>query len=419
MTMLSMAAAASAQPFDVATATQYYLDSLRGAARARSDSYFVGGYWLILWGALISAGVNLLILQTRWSAKWAAWAGRTTRHRPLQVMLYAVPFVLVSTLISLPWTIYSEFVREKQYGLMNQNFAAWSAEQLVGLAVSLVLSAVVLAAFMAVIRWAPRLWWLIGTGVAVVFLFLGLAIAPVFIAPLFNKYTPMAASPIRDQILQMAHANRIPTDNVYVFDASKQSKRISANVSGIGPTIRISLNDNLLNRAPPADIKAVMGHEMGHYVLNHPLWLVLEFSLVVLVMFAIVWWATPLILARHGARWGVTGPGDTAVIPLYVALLTLLALVATPVTNSIIRNAETQADRFGLDAAREPDGFADTAMRLSEYRKIDPSPLEETLFFDHPSGRNRVLMAMEWKARHLAELPPAQRGMVRPAPLAD
>ena len=80
--------------------------------------------------------------------------------------------------------------------------------------------------------------------------------------------------------------------------------------------------------------------------------------------------------------------------------------------NSIVRHHESEADAFGLEAAREPDGFAMTAMQLSEYRKIEPTALEETIFFDHPSGRTRVRMAMEWKARHLAELPADQRGMI-------
>ena len=82
----------------------------------------------------------------------------------------------------------------------------------------------------------------------------------------------------------------------------------------------------------------------------------------------------------------------------------------TPVLNTLIRTNESEADAFGLDAAREPDGFASIAMKLSEYRKIEPGALEEALFFDHPSGRTRVRMAMEWKAKHLASCGEANRG---------
>jgi STE24 endopeptidase len=122
-------------------------------------------------------------------------------------------------------------------------------------------------------------------------------------------------------------------------------------------------------------------------------------------------------LARYGSGWGVKDVADPASLPLLVALASLFFLLATPLSRSLTRWNEIEADRFGLDAAREPDGFATVAMRLSEYRKLEPGPLEEAIFFTHPSGYNRARRAMEWKARHLAELPPEERPMARPAPL--
>jgi STE24 endopeptidase len=212
----------------------------------------------------------------------------------------------------------------------------------------------------------------------------------------------------------MARAHDVPADNVYVFDQSKQHNRISANVSGLGPTIRISLNDNLLNRGSTAEVKAVMGHELGHYVLGHVWKLLIGFGLVMVLGFLLLKWLTPRLLARHGDRWGVREVADPASAPLLFLIFGLYMLAATPITNSLVRTVESEADAFGLDSAREPDGFASTAMKLSEYRKIEPAAFEEILFFDHPSGRSRVRMAMEWKARHLAELPPGQRAIVRP-----
>jgi STE24 endopeptidase len=240
---------------------------------------------------------------------------------------------------------------------------------------------------------------------------------PLFIEPLFNKYTPMQAGPLKEQILAMANANHIPAKNVWVVDASKQSKRISANVAGLGPTIRIALNDNLLNRSTPAEVKAVMGHEMGHYVLNHVWQLIGAFAFIFLIGALILWRVTPWVLSRWGQSWRVESAADPAVVPLFALILTIFGLVMTPVFNTIGRTEESQADAFGLNAAREPDGFASISMKLSEYRKIEPSPLEEAIFFDHPSGRTRVKGAMDWKAKHLAELPPDQRAMVTPPPL--
>jgi STE24 endopeptidase len=199
----------------------------------------------------------------------------------------------------------------------------------------------------------------------------------------------------------MARANGVPADNVYLVDASKQSKRISANVSGLGSTIRVSLNDNLLRRSTPEEVQAVMGHELGHYVLNHGPKMLVFFVLLIGLGFWVVNWAFTALVARYGPRWDVAGLADVGGLPLAIALFAVFSFLATPVFNTIIRTNEQEADLFGLNAARQPDAFASVAMKLSEYRKIDPTPLEEILFFDHPSGHTRVYTAMRWKAEHL------------------
>jgi STE24 endopeptidase len=393
----------AASAFDPEAATRAYLDTLQGAAREKSDAYFEGGYWLLLWGALISVATSWIMLRLGWSARWSGWAGRVTQRAGLRAGLYAIPYTLAGFVLVLPWAIYTGFIREHQYGLSNQSFGEWAGDQGLQLIIGVIVTALLLMGLFAVIRRSPKRWWLWGTGVMTLFLVIGVAVAPVFITPLFNTYKPMPPGPLRDQILAMARAHDVPADNVYVFDASKQTKRISANVSGLGPTIRISLNDNLLNRTSPAEVKAVMGHELGHYVLNHVARLIVLLSAMLLFVFFMLWWLTPRVLARRGERWGVREVSDPAVTPVFAAIASVLFLLLTPVTNTLIRVNESEADAFGLDVAREPDGFALTAMKLSEYRKIEPSPLEEAIFFDHPSGRTRVRMAMEWKARHLKE----------------
>ncbi len=419
MPMVVEMLAATAASFDPEAATRAYLATLQGAARAKSDAYFEGGYWLPLWATLIAVLAYGAMLRFGWSARWSSWAARVGKRPVRQAALYAIPFTLVGALLTLPWTIYTSFIREKQYGLMNQGFGAWFGEYAISLGLSLLATMLFFMVVFTVIRRAPKSWWAWATGATVALLAFLVLISPVFVAPLFNKYQPMAEGPLREEILAMAHAENIPADNVYVFDASKQTKRVSANVSGLGPTIRISLNDNLLNRSTPAGVKAVMGHEMGHYRLHHVWKLLAWFSAIFLVGYLLLYMLAPRILARHGQRWGVSSVADPAVAPLFLVILTVAGLVATPLVNSIIRINESEADAFGLDAAREPDGFAMTAMQLSEYRKIEPTELEEIFFYDHPSGRARVRMAMEWKARHLAELPPEERGMIVMKPPAD
>ena len=395
------AMAANHPAFDVESATRAYLALLQGPARAKSDAYFEGGYWLPLWDTLVAVVIYGVMLRTGLSARFRDSAERWVKWRWLVPAAYAVPFVIAAALMTLPWTIYAGFIREKQYGLMSQSFGGWLGEQAIGLGVAIIVNALLLIALFAVIRRFRRTWWLWGAATMSAFVAFGVLLAPVFVAPLFNHYTELPGGPIRDRIVAMARANHIPAEHVYLFDASKQSKRISANVSGLGPTIRISLNDNLLNRTGPDEIAAVMGHEMGHYVLGHIMRMLLVFTLIFLIGFWVAQRIIPGILARHGARWGVRDIADPAVFPLLSLLATVAGLILTPVQNTLIRVQESQADAFGLNAAREPDGFAKVAMRLSEYRKIEPGPIEEMLFFDHPSGATRVRMAMQWKKDHV------------------
>jgi STE24 endopeptidase len=395
--------AAAATGFDAEAATRAYLATVNGAARAKSDAYFEGGYWILLWGALIAIAADLAILHFGFARSFRDWAERRTKRRWLQPALFALPYILLSTIALLPWTLYTGYVREVQYGMANQSLGEWFADQGKGLGVGLIFSAILLAVVFAVIRRSPKRWWLWGAlSVSALSAFAAMII-PIFLAPLFNSYTELPQGPVRDRIVAMAKAHDVPADHIYLFDASKQTKRISANVSGLGPTVRVSLNDNLLNRTSLPETASVMGHELGHYVLGHIPRLILIVTTLFLAAFWLLSRIAPMLIERYGARWGVRGVDDPAVVPIFGIIISVFGLLATPITNTIIRVNESEADAFGLEAAREPDGFATTALKLGEYRKLEPGAVEEFLFYDHPSGRTRIRMAMDWKAKQLAQ----------------
>ena len=398
------AAAQASSHFDPVAATRAYLATVPADRKARSDAYFEGGYWLILWDFLVSAGVYLLLLVTGWSARMRDLAERVTRFTPLRTALYWVQFLIVTSVLGFPLAVYAGFVREHAYGLATQGFGSWFGDQLKGLAVGLVFGGMFAIAIYAVLRRARRTWWLWGSVVTVLFQMLGALIAPVYIFPLFNTYTKLDDPRVTAPILSMARANGIPASEVYEVNASRQSTRVSANVSGFLGTERITLNDNLLARGSLPEIKAVMGHEMGHYVLNHVYKGILFLAIVVVVGFGLLRWGADRLLVRWGAAWGLRGVDDVAALPLLALLVTIYGFVLTPITNSYIRTQEYEADIFGLNAAREPDAEATIALKLGEYRKLDPGALEEVLFFDHPSGRTRIMAAMRWKAEHLTSL---------------
>jgi STE24 endopeptidase len=400
-TPATAADATATAAFDPETATEAYLAKQTPEQKARSDAYFEGGYWLQLWDFLYGIGVALLLLATGLSRRLRDLARRLLRPRALSNWLYAVGYVILAVLLTFPLTFYEGFVREHQYGLATQDFPAWLRDRAMALLVSLVLVPLVVMALYAVLRRAPRTWWLWGAGVSVLFLVFGLLIAPVYIDPLFNRYEPMKEGKVRDEILSLARASGIEARDVFQFDASRQTTRVSANVSGFMGTMSIRLNDNLLNRCSLPEIKAVMAHEMGHYVLNHIYESIVFFAVVLVGGFGFLWWSFGWVRARFGARWGVEGIADVAGLPLLVALLSAFFFVLTPVLNTYIRVNEAEADIYGLQAAREPDGFAEVALKLGEYRKMAPGPVEEWVFFDHPSGRSRIHMAMVWKAEAL------------------
>lgn len=410
------AAPASATAFDPVAATEAYLASVPADKRERSDSYFEGRYWILLWSFLWGLAVAWVLLATGISVRIRNFAERVTRFRFLQRWLSGAGYILLTFVFGFPLALYTEFFREHKYQLATQTFPAWMADQLKDLGIGVLLGGIVIAGLYGVIYRAPRTWWIWGTVVLVAFLFIGILIAPVFIDPLFNQYTELRDPAVRNPILSMARANGIPAERVYLVDASRQSTRVSANVRGVLGTMRISLNDNLLKRASPAGIQMVMGHEMGHYVLNHIYEMILQTSLLLLVGAAFVRWAFGRALATWGSGWGIRDVADPAGLPLLLALLSVYLFVATPVQNTIIRTNEAEADIFGINASRQPDGFAQVALLLGEYRKLHPGPVEEWIFFDHPSGYNRILMAMKWKAEHLND--PDIRAMESTPPVA-
>jgi STE24 endopeptidase len=389
-----------ALPLDAAAATQAWLDSVPKDKREKSDAYFEGGYWLLLWNYIVAAAISIFLLSSGISARMRDLSERV-RYKTLQVACYTVPYVLLVYLLSFPLNIYEHFFREHQYGLATQTFPAWFGEQLIGLALAFIGSTILMVVLYAVFRQAPKTWWIWGTMVAVVFSFVLLFIAPVFIEPLFNTYKPLTKPEISDPILAMARANQIPVKQVFEVDASRQTTRVSANVSGILGTTRVALNDNLLNQCTLPEIRAVMAHEMGHYVLNHGAKLLTYLGVFIFIGFALTRILFDVALTRWGEKWRVRNIADPAGLPLLALIFSTLLLFATPLLNTVVRVTEREADAFGINTSREPDGMAKVALKLGTYRKLNPTPLEEFMFYDHPSGRARIRMAMDWKAANL------------------
>lgn len=387
--------------FDPDAATAAYMATMSPAAHARATAYTQGGHWLLLWSCLVTVLAAWIVLR---SGVLPSIRNRIERTRPrpnLAVFCCVLAFLLIDWLIELPWTIYADWWREGQYGLTKQPFGGWLGENILSLAISAVISAVIGLAVYALIRRAPRLWWAWSGAVVVVVLAVLMVLGPVLIEPLFNTYTPAPPGPTRDAVVALAKISGVPSDKIFVYNGSKQSERYTANVSGLFGSARVAMSDTMFAQgADLAEVRGVVGHEMGHYARGHIFWSVLVLGLISVVALWLVSLFFPVVLGWVGAGARIAGIADPAGLPILMAIVAVLGLLATPLTNTLTRLQESDADHFSLEHAHEPDGLSKALVKTIAYRASSPSWLEEAIFYDHPSVERRVHRAMVWKAQH-------------------
>jgi STE24 endopeptidase len=291
--------------FDVGRATDAYIATIPAADRERSDDYYEGGYWIALWGALLTIALCLVLLHVRFAARLRDWAAARGRGPWVQSLVVAVGFLIALAVLSLPWTLYTGYFREHRYGMSNLTMGGFLGEWLLGTLLAVAFIGLAISGIYRLLRRVRERWVPWATGVTFLIILFMLMVSPVFVAPLFNEYHPLPPGEMRESILALAKESGVPVDDVYWFNASKQTKRISANVSGLGGTARIALNDNLMNGTSLPEIRAVMGHEMGHYRLQHGLKLGIGFTLALGIGYIVVNYAFGRFQRRFGERWGI------------------------------------------------------------------------------------------------------------------
>jgi len=387
--------------FDPNAATARYIDSLGPAALQKAHDYTVGREWLLLWDLVVAAVVTWLIVRSgilgRLEAKIAE------RRRNLRAFVISLVYFVVAALLTLPWTIYEGWWREKGYGRTSQPFGDWIGQDLLSTAITSVVAALFFIGVYWLIRRSGRSWWLWAGGLTAIVLAFVMLLEPVFIEPLFNKYTPVPPGQVRDAVVEMAQRAGIPPDKVYMYNGSRQSNNFTANAGGVGSTARVAISDVALKNASLDEVRAVTGHEIGHYVLKHSWWGILFFTIVAMIFF----WLADRLFPRFARMFGTDAPiSDPRGLPVLMFMASLLGLIGSPVTNTFSRTLESQADAYSLRTENRPDALSTALVKTAEYRYPRPNAIEEFVFYDHPSVERRVRTAMEWKAAH--PQPPAQ-----------
>ncbi|HWI88064.1 MAG TPA: M48 family metallopeptidase [Sphingomicrobium sp.] len=381
--------------FDPNAATARYIDSLGPAALQKAHDYTVGKEWMLLWSLIVAAVVTWLIVRSGVLDRIDAKLGE--KRRKLRAFTVAFVYFIISTVLTLPWSIYADWWRERSYGRTSQPLSDW----LLQLGIATIVSALIGALFFLCLYWlmrrAGRAWWLWSGAVTAVLFAIALLLAPVLIEPLFNKYEPVPPGQVRDAVVEMAQRAGIPPNKVYMFNGSRQSNNFTANAGGIGSTARVAISDVAFKNASLDEVRAVTGHEIGHYVLKHTWWGILFYSIAAIILFWIADRTFPWFARRFGSSATLPEPRG---VPVLVFMVSLFGLLSLPIFNTFSRTLEAQADMYSLRTENRPDALSSSLVKTAEYRYPRPDRLEEIIFYDHPSVESRVRTAMEWKAAH-------------------
>jgi len=381
--------------FDPNAATARYIDSLGPAALQKAHDYTVGKEWLLLWDLVVAGIVTWLIVRSgildRIDCRIAE------KRRNLRAFTVSAIYVLLSTVLTLPWTVYESWWRQKSYGLTSQPLGDFLGQAAMLTVISAIVTGLFLTALYWLMRSAGKRWWLWSGGLTAIALGFILLLAPVLVEPLFNKFEPVPAGQVRDVVVQMAQRAGIPPDKVYMYNGSRQSNAFTANAGGVGSTARVAISDVAFKNASLDEVRAVTGHEIGHYVLKHSWYGLVFFSLAAILLFWLADRTFPWFARAFGSKVEISDPRG---VPVLLFLVGFFSLLASPAFNTFSRSREAAADLYSLETENRPDALSTALVKTAEYRYPRPGLIEEILFYDHPSVERRVHTAMEWKATH-------------------
>jgi Zn-dependent protease with chaperone function len=360
--------------------------------------YHRSGVALWIFGTVWSVALPVFYLFTGLSARIRTLAQRIGRRWFFTIALYFVLLSLLDFAIGLPLEYYTGFMREHAYGLSNQTHAKWFHDEITGLLVGIVASVVFGWVPFLLLKKSPRRWWIYTGAFAVPLIFFVVLVEPVWVAPLFNKFGPMKDKGLESQILTLASRAGIEGSRVFEVDKSVDTKALNAYVTGLGQTKRIVLWDTIIARLSPRELLAVMGHEMGHYVLGHVWRFLVITCLVVWVGLYLAHRVTDALIERFRTRFGFDSLADVAAFPLLSLILGAAGFVLTPAVLAYSRHAEHEADRFSLELTHDNHAMATAFVKLQEDNLAIPRPHPILVFLraSHPTLGDRIDFANDY-----------------------
>ncbi len=348
---------------------------------------------LMLYELCGDAGFILVWLLLGWSKALKIFIQQYSRDEWLTVAGFMLIFGAVYSVLDLPFTYYNGYILPKRYEISTQSLKEWVVDELKGMALTIPLGLLLLEIVYAVLRSAPDTWWLWAAGIMLIFNVLLANLAPILIAPLFNKYIPLGEehAELEQRLLKLAEKAGTHVRGVYKFDMSRRTKAANAGLTGLGNSRRIILGDTLINEFSADEIETVLAHELGHQV-NHDIPLGIAFgTLVTLAGFYLAGQG----LALGVKLFGFTGVGDIAALPLFALVMGCFGLVTMPLTNAFSRWREWRADSYALQITGKGEEFASALVRLANQNlaEAEPEAWVEFLLHSHPALSKRIANA--------------------------
>lgn len=351
--------------------------------------------WLV--DTVLSAVYALLWLFLGWAVALRNWLSTFTTNPWLLVPLFVLVFGGIYTIINIPLTYYSGFVLPHRYGQSNQSLKEWLIDQLKGLAVGAPLGLILLELLYLALRATGDLWWLWAAAGMLIFTVLLSNLAPVLIAPIFNKFIPLGDEhkELVDRLLALAKRANTKVRGVFKSDMSRQTKAANAYLAGIGNTRRIVVGDTLINEFSIDEIETILAHELGHQV-HH--------DIPALITFGTLSTTISLFVASIALKWatnyfGFHGVADVAAFPALTLIFGAYGLITMPIDNAFSRWRESMADDYALESTGKREAFASAFTRLANQNlsDIDPEKWVVWMFYSHPPLGERIAKANNWK----------------------
>jgi len=308
---------------------------------------------------------------------------------PLQVLFYFLVLMLGYEVLTAPLAYYGGYVLPHRYGLSTMTLPAWLADLFKGLVLSLILEALAVEVIYLLLATQPQTWWLWTALILLFFTVIMANLAPVLILPIFYKFTPLPEGELTRRLLALAERAHTRVRGVFSMQMSRKTTAANAALMGLGNTRRIVLGDTMLDRYTPDEIEVVLAHELGHHV-HHDLWkLIISQSILTL---------GGLYLVNLALHWAVDTQhyylrlADPATMPFLLLVTAIFGLVVMPISNGLSRAVEYQADEYALQSTKKVGAFKSAMTRLANQNlaDIEPSPLIEFLFHDHPAISKRL-----------------------------